>query len=326
MVAVSASPIGERVDLARRRPDEAHRREPLVAPRGGQARGRGHEHSHRRQRAHQRDREQQLEEQGRSRADARLVVERGGDAGAVGAEQVRWLAHDDRELVGRGEAGDPIVPTTRPNRFPSWSGGVASISRPSAGDTNASPGPGTRRGPAAPAPSRRGRRRPCAPAARRSKRASVRDRIRPRVAVAISRPGVVGVKRHATWAWRTSRAGVRARPKSRIAVPTLTARAVNPADASATRPPVSVRRIPSRITRRCRSGGRRARRSGDRHRRRRAARGSPRPRSCPVPGRVGQQLHHLLAGQRVERAGRLVGEHDARARRPARGRCATRCA
>ena len=39
-----------------------------------------------------------------------------------------------------------------------------------------------------------------------------------------------------------------------------------------------------------------------------------------------EQVHDLLAGERVERAGRLVGEQDLRARRPGPRASATRCA
>jgi hypothetical protein len=42
-------------------------------------------------------------------------------------------------------------------------------------------------------------------------------------------------------------------------------------------------------------------------------------RSALVPGRGGEQLHHLLAGQRVQRTGRLVGEQHLGPGRPGRG-------
>ncbi len=45
---------------------------------------------------------------------------------------------------GERSAASPIVPTTVPIRSPSWSRGAAAIRAANAGETNASPGPGSR--------------------------------------------------------------------------------------------------------------------------------------------------------------------------------------
>ena len=143
---------------------------------------------------------------------------------------------------GERSPSGPIVPTTRPMRGASWSAGVRARRSARAGETYASPGPGSRVSPGgvgASAVSGARKMRTSGWPANRSSPPAMSSR-------GWASPGGSGW-RHAWRESRSPRAGWNDMANSRIAVPIATAAAVSATEKADRRPSARASRSPRRI-------------------------------------------------------------------------------
>ena len=170
----------------------------------------------------------------------------------IGDAPISAKAAESRPTIATSSSGErrpasPTVPTTVPIRSPSWSAGTSFMSAASAGETTASPGPGSRSTPGgvggsavSPATSTRTIGWPWY--------SSTSERISRSAPAAVPSGVRMKLVRHAARSARSSRAGRNDSANSRIAVPVATANAVSARPIAAPRPPLSASRSPSRIT------------------------------------------------------------------------------
>ena len=170
----------------------------------------------------------------------------------IGDAPISAKAAESRPTIATSSSGErrpasPTVPTTVPIRSPSWSAGTSFMRAASAGETTASPGPGSRSTPGgvggsavSPATSTRTIGWPWY--------SSTSERISRSAPAAVPSGVRMKLDRHAARSARSSRAGRNDRANSRIAVPVATANAVSASPIAAPRPPLSASRSPSRIT------------------------------------------------------------------------------